>query len=113
MGDFNYTRGPGFREEKKRTLHHIQNLLPKILNQIGKIYHDRPDLILASWPDVIGPKLSSMTQALSFSEGVLLVLVKNSTLYSLISTYEKPRLLKNLREKFPGTTIKSIRFRLG
>ena len=28
-----------------------------------------PDLILAAWPEVIGPKLASMTQAISFENG--------------------------------------------
>lgn len=99
--------------KKERTIHHISELLPVILKKIGKIYQDRPDLVLAAWPEVIGPKLCNMTQALSFSDGILTVKVQNSTLYSLLSQNDKPRLIKSLREKFPGTTIKTIHFRLG
>ena len=94
------------------TTRHISQVLPRILHDIGKRYSDRPDLVLAAWPDVIGQKLAPMTKAVSFSDGFLVVKVGNSTLYSLL-TNDKPRLLKNLRDKFPQTTIKSIVFQLG
>ncbi len=104
---YNGANGP------KRTTHHIRNLLPKILKRIGKAHQERPDFIIKAWPDVVGPKLSSMTEALSFAEGILVVKVKNSTLYTLLSQNDKPRLIQNLRDKFPGTQIKTIHFRLG
>ena len=97
----------------KVTTYHIRQLLPRFLQQISSVYKDRPDLILASWPEVIGPQLASMTQAVSFNEGILIVKVKNSTLYSLLSQNDKPRILKNLRDKFPNTLIKTILFRMG
>lgn len=109
-------------ERKKRPWHydgpipttrHISQVLPGILHDIGKNFQNRPDLILAAWPDVIGQKLAPMTQAVSFSDGFLVVKVHNSTLYSLLAQNDKPRLLKNLRDKFPQTTIKSIVFQLG
>jgi hypothetical protein len=65
------------------------------------------------WPDVIGPKLASMTQAHSFVDGVLLVKVKNSTLHSLLSQNDKPRILNLLRKRFPNVEIKTIYFRIG
>lgn len=94
------------------TARHLRQLLPRFLEEIGRLYHDRPDLILAAWPEVIGPRLASMSQSLSFEEGILTVKVGNSTLLSLL-TRDKPRLIKNLRDKFPGTLIKTILFRLG
>ncbi len=95
------------------TSRHIRQLLPRLLEDIGKKFHERPDLIVAAWPAIIGERLAPMTQALSFTDGVLTIKVKNSTLYSLLSQHDKPRLIKNLRDQFPGTTIKTIYFRLG
>ncbi len=97
----------------QKTTRHIGELLPQVMQDIGKLYQERPDLILASWPDVIGSKLAPMTQALSFQEGILIVKVMNSTLYSLLSQNDKPRLIKNLRDRFPKTMIKTIVFRMG
>ncbi|MCH9626493.1 MAG: hypothetical protein S4CHLAM2_01150 [Chlamydiales bacterium] len=95
------------------TTRHIGQVLPLLLHTIGKQYQDRPDLIMAAWPNVIGTKLAPMTQAISFNEGFLVVKVNNSTLYSLLNQSDKPRLIKNLRDKFPQTMIKSIVFQLG
>lgn len=91
----------------------LKQLLPSLLKNIGEAYKDRPDLILAAWPKVIGEKLAQMTQAVSFSEGVLVVKVKNSTLYSLLAQHEKARLLNSLREQFPSVIIHNIIFRIG
>lgn len=105
----------GFRERSytATTTRHIQQLLPRFLEKIGKLYQDRGEMIIAAWPSCIGPELAPMTEAISFVEGVLTVKVKNSTLYSLLSQNDKPRILKNLRDKFSGTQIKTIHFRLG
>ena len=73
---------------------------------------ERPELVLASWPSVVGPRMASMTQAVSFAGGVLCVRVKNSTLNSLLSQREKPRLLSALRRQLPNTTISDIVFRM-
>ena len=54
-----------------------------------------------------------MTEAVSFIEGNLTVKVGNSSLYSLLCQYERPCLLKKLRERFPKTSIKNLTFRIG
>lgn len=95
------------------TSRHIRQLLPRLLEDIGRKVDDRPDLILAAWPEVVGAELAPMARAVSFIEGVLTVHVSNSTLYSLLSQNDKPRLIKNLRDRFPNTMIKTIWFRLG
>jgi hypothetical protein len=92
---------------------HIKQLLPEILKQVGEIYQDRPDLILAAWPEVVGERFAPMAQAVSFNSGILMVKVKNSTLHSVLSQEQKPRLLKSLREKFPSVAIRNIMFRIG
>lgn len=74
---------------------------------------ERPDQILAGWCEIIGSTMAPMTQAISFCDGILLVKVNNSTLYSLLNGPEKPLLTKKLRERFPQVKIHGIRFRLG
>lgn len=108
-----YRRTPKDYDGSAKTTHHIQHLLPQVFHNISKTYHDRPDLILAAWPEIIGEPFAQMTQALSFREGVLTVKVSNSTLHSLLCQYDKPRILKNIRDKFPTTSIKTIVFRQG
>lgn len=108
-----YRRTPKNYDGTGVTSHRISALLPEALAQIGSQYQQRPDLVLAAWPEIIGKQLSGMTQAISFNEGVLVVRVKNSTLYSLLSQNEKPRILGSLRQKFPNMLIKTVIFRMG
>lgn len=106
-------RAPKNYDGTKPTNKLLSPLLDSALSQIGMSFKERPDLILAAWPEIMGAKLAPMTQAVSFDEGVLTVKVKNSTLHSLLSIQEKPRLLQSLREKFPSVTIRNIIFRIG
>ena len=106
-------RLPRYYDGPLTTTHHIRQLLPRFLEDIGRKFDDRPDLVMASWPEVIGPQLAPLAQAVSFVNGVLTVKVSNATLFSLLSQNDKPRLIQNLRDKFPGTLIKTIFFRLG
>lgn len=109
----NRARTPRNYNSTQVVTHRLNEVLSVVLGQVSEAYKDRPDLILASWPEVIGPQLAPMTHAVSFLEGVLVVNVKNSTLYSLLSRNDKPRLLQNLRKMFPKVQIKTIHFKFG
>jgi Dna[CI] antecedent, DciA len=108
-----YFRIPREYDGTQVTTRSVVDLLPQVLSKIGDVYHQQADLLLAGWPEIIGPKLATMTQAVSFIEGVLLVKVKNSTLHSLLSQHDKLRILTLLRKKFTQVEIKNIHFRMG
>jgi hypothetical protein len=105
-------RTPENYDGTKLTAHRMSDLLPLVMSQIEDTFQDRPDLILTAWPEIIGPNLVAMTQAISFVEGVLTVKVKNSTLYSLLSRYDKLTILRRLRRRFPNVSIQDIVFRV-
>ena len=94
------------------TSHKVSDLLGTVLSKINEVYQERPDLLLAAWPDIIGPKLAPMTQAVSLCEGVLTVKVKNSTLHSLLSRHDKNRILATIQRKFPKAGVQNIMFRI-
>lgn len=108
-----YVRTPKNFDGTAVTAHQMADILPFVLSKVNDTYQQRPDLILTAWPEIIGSKLASMTEAVSFADSVLTVKVKNSTLYSLLSQHDKPRILKNLRDRFPKTDITNIVFRIG
>jgi len=99
--------GPGI------TTHRFGDLLTHVLSGISETYQERPDMIIAAWPSIIGAKLAPMTHAVSFADGVLVIKVKNSTLHSLLSQHDKPKILQSLRQKFPKVAIHNILFRIG
>ena len=54
-----------------------------------------------------------MTKAISFENNTLYVLVRSSTLFSILKTQEKRRLLKLMQDKFSKDTIYNIVFKIG
>lgn len=108
-----YFRTPRHYDGTEVTSHRMTDLLPRVLAKIGEVYQQNADLILAMWPEIIGMKFAGMTQAVSFVDGILVVKVRNSTLYSLLSQNDKLRILNVLRKKFPHVEIKNIYFRMG
>ena len=70
----------------KPTGHQLRDVLPSVLGSMGRRFSQRGDLILASWPQIVGQRLAPMTRAVSFEEGLLIVHVKNATLLSLLQT---------------------------
>jgi hypothetical protein len=87
-----YKRTPKNYDGTAVTTHNVTDILPSVLSKISEICKDRPDLILEAWPEIIGPKLAGMTQAVSLRDGELTVKVKNSTLHSLLSRHDKFRM---------------------
>lgn len=95
------------------TSHKVGDLLSSALSKIGGTWQERPDLVLAAWPQVIGPQLAPMTQAVSLVDGLLTVKVKNSTLHSLLSRQDRHRLLAAVQQRFPRAGVRNIAFRIG
>lgn len=108
-----FRRTPKNYDGTKVTTHHLTDVIPYVLSKIDDTYRERADLIIAAWPDIIGPQLAGMTQVIAFNDGVLTVKVKNSTLHSLLNQHDKPKLLLNLKQKFPKHQIRNIIFRIG
>jgi hypothetical protein len=88
----------------------MADLLPEVMSDIGRKVKDPREEIYQFWSELIGEKWAPMAVPVSFVEGVLTVKVKSSTLYSLLVTHERPRLLGRLQEKF---SIRNLIFRVG
>ncbi|HSX10224.1 MAG TPA: DUF721 domain-containing protein [Chlamydiales bacterium] len=86
------------------------DLLPDLLNDLGRKVKDPREEMFRFWNELMGEKMASLTEPVSFADGVLTVKVKSSTLYSLLVTHERPRLLGRLQEKF---SIRNLVFRVG
>lgn len=94
------------------TSRHVAALVAAELTKLSGKCQERPDLLLAAWPEIIGPMHAPMTQAISFCEGILTVKVKNSTLHSLLSRHNKHRILAVIKQRFPKARIQDIVFRI-
>jgi len=98
----------------KVTTQKLPDLLAKVMTEVKGRYNSQPDLLLQAWPNIVGPTFAPMTKAVRFEDGVLYVLVKNSTLLSLLSSpHDKQKLLDAIRKTFSGIVIRNIVLRIG
>jgi hypothetical protein len=86
----------------------IGDLASQFLFEVSKKSLDPILEIAPFWAEIMGEKMGSLTQIVSFVDGVLTVKVKSSTLYSLLCQHERPRLIVKLQERF---SVKNIVFR--
>lgn len=102
-----------FKKATESSTIELKAMFPSLMKKMEKLQQNPPQQILTAWPLIVGEKWAPMAKAVSFSDGILTVKVKNSSVLSQLSQYEKQRLLKSLREKFPSQTIQEIRFCMG
>lgn len=91
----------------------IKDLLPEILTDLAKKAGERPYLIIEAWSEVVGERIAKMTRAVGFNDGILKVLVTNSTLLSLLAEHEKRRLTAIFQKRFPKVKFRDIFFKIG
>ena len=103
-------RTPRFYNGTAKTEKKLADLLPKVMIKIRSKREESQEEIFSFWFDLIGDKMGPYTTPISFVEGVLTVKVKSATLYSLLCQHERPRLLKQLQEKF---SIRGLFFKIG
>lgn len=88
----------------------IGDLLPKILAQLSHHPQDVRTALFAEWNRLLGAEMAPLTTPFSFQDGVFIVKVKSSSLYSFLSQYEKGKLLKKLQKSFP---VRCLQLRIG
>lgn len=98
---------------RNRTNHEISELLGIALEKIKKEQKNHPNLIFSAWPGIVGPAIASMSYVSSLHEGALTVVVKQSTLYSVLVQYEGKRILSTIKQQFPNQGVEKIIFKMG
>jgi hypothetical protein len=91
----------------------IKRLLPKLMDQINEVQQLQPDLMLKAFQEVLGEQLSKIAIAKSYTNGILYVVVKNSTFLSVLHMQERGRIMQQLRQKCPRHQLDNIVFRVG
>lgn len=93
-----------------KTSKSLADLLPKALGQIRVLAVQPTDEIFLYWRELIGDKMGPLTEPVSYVDGVLVVKVKSQALYALLCQHERPRLLRQLEQKF---SVRGLTFKIG
>ncbi len=88
----------------------ISELLPEILGGLAPKGTDEREALWRLWMDLLGEKMGTLTQIVSWKNRVLTIKVKSATLYALLAQREKGRLLQEIQKKF---AVQELVFRVG
>ena len=65
------------------------------------------------WKILVGEKIAALSEVKSFHQGILVIKVSSASLNHLLSTTEKPKILKKLKSEFGFLKVKSLVFKTG
>jgi predicted nucleic acid-binding Zn ribbon protein len=88
-------------------------LLPKLMEQLGLAERLRESEVMSAWKQIVGDFIAAHSAPVSLREGVLYVRVLQPALHYQFETISKSEILRKLKQRFGGKIIKDIRFRVG
>lgn len=65
------------------------------------------------WKMVVGDKMAALTEVKSWHQGILVIKVSSASLNHLLSTTEKPKILRKFKSDFGFLKVKSLVFKTG
>ena len=89
------------------------DVLPRLMQQLGLAERLRENEVIDAWKQIVGDFIATHSAPLSLREGVLFVRVLQPALHYQFETISKAEILRRLKQRFGGRTIRDVRFRLG
>ena len=102
--------------EKKRRPDRWQSpgeVLPKLMQQFGLRERLHETEVIEAWKQIVGDFIATHSAPLSLREGVLFVRVLQPSLHYQFETISKAEILKKLKQRFGGKTVRDVKFRVG
>ncbi len=88
-------------------------LLPKLMEQLGLGERLREGEVMAAWKQIVGDFIAAHSAPVSLREGVLYVRVLQPALHYQFEQISKASILRRLKQRFGSRTIRDLRFRVG
>ena len=105
----------GLPEPKVRgdQFHTTSELLPKLMQRLGLKERLHETEVLQAWSEIVGDFIAAHSAPVALREGVLYVRVLQPALHYELETVSKIDILRKLKQRFGGKTIRDVRFRVG
>ena len=88
-------------------------LLPKIMQRLGLRERLHETEVIDAWSKIVGEFIAAHSAPVALREGVLYVRVLQPALHYELEQVSKIDILRKLKKRFGGKTIRDIRFRVG
>jgi len=89
------------------------DLLPKLMQRLGLKERLHEAEVLEAWNAMVGDFIAAHSCPTNLREGVLYVRVLQPALHYQFETISKAEILRRLKQRFGGKTIREIKFRVG
>jgi len=88
-------------------------LLPKLMQRLGLRERLHETEVIDAWSKIVGDFIATHSAPVALREGVLYVRVLQPALHYELEQISKTEILRKLKQRFGGKTIRDVRFHVG
>jgi predicted nucleic acid-binding Zn ribbon protein len=88
-------------------------LMPKLMQRLGLRERLRETEVIDVWSKIVGDFIAAHSAPVALREGILYVRVLQPALHYELEQISKTEILRKLKQRFGGKTIRDVRFRVG
>src|SRR5881397_3827551 len=102
--------------EKKTRPDHWETpgvVLPKLMQKLGLKERLRETEVIDAWSSIVGEFIAAHSAPVALRDGILYVRVLQPALHYELEQISKREILRKLKQRFGGKTIRDVRFRVG
>jgi predicted nucleic acid-binding Zn ribbon protein len=89
------------------------DLVPKLMQRLGLRERLHETEVIEAWSKIVGEFIAAHSAPTALREGVLYVRVLQPALHYELEQVSKTEILRKLKQRFGGKTIRDVRFRVG
>jgi predicted nucleic acid-binding Zn ribbon protein len=106
-------RGLPERKLQADRWHSPAELMPRLMQRLGLRERLRETEVIDAWSRIVGDFIAAHSTPVALREGILYVRVLQPALHYELEQISKTEILRKLKQRFGGKTIRDVRFRLG
>jgi predicted nucleic acid-binding Zn ribbon protein len=105
----------GLPEKKTRTerWQSPADVVPKLMQRLGLRERLHETEVIDAWSKIVGEFIAAHSAPVALRDGILYVRVLQPVLHYELEQVSKIDILRRLKKRFGGKTIRDIRFRVG
>jgi predicted nucleic acid-binding Zn ribbon protein len=89
------------------------DLVPKLMQRLGLRERLHETEVIEAWSKIVGEFIGAHSAPVALREGILYVRVLQPALHYELEQISKIEILRKLKKRFGGKTIRDVRFRVG
>ena len=88
-------------------------LVPKLMQRLGLRERLHETEVIDAWSKIVGEFIAAHSAPVALRDGILYVRVLQPALHYELEQISKREILRKLKQRFGGKTIRDMRFRVG